>query len=44
MLFFGLLAREFSGIGLLFTDVVMPGSTSGYTLAGLAVEIQPELL
>ena len=43
MRFSGLLAREFSRVDLLFSDVVMPGNTSGYALAQQAVELQPEL-
>ncbi len=44
MLLFGLLAREFSGIDLLFLDVVMPGNINGCALAQLAIELQPDLL
>lgn len=38
-----LLQKHGDEIDLLFTDVVMPGNTNGYTLAEQAVELRPEL-
>ncbi len=43
MLFFGLLAREFNGVDLLFSDVVVTVNINGYALVQQAVEIQPGL-